>query len=135
MKNKPILSSRRLRYVPRQLSWIDQRLVRNRHIQGRSTPALALYRCLCTVGDAQGISYYSDGAVAGMLGWDGDTLRRARCELIEAGLIAYGRPFYQVLSLDPAKMEDEGSQLEGSERSLSEMVEALRKSLAEEQGR
>ena len=40
--------------MPRQFSWIDQRLVRDRHIQGRSPRALALYLFLCTVADAQG---------------------------------------------------------------------------------
>lgn len=128
MKNKPILCSRRLRQVPRQFSWIDQRLVRDRHIQGRSASALALYLFLCTVADAQGVSYYADASVIGMLGWDADVLRRARRELIEVGLIAYGRPFYQVLSLDPAKREDAVSADTGE--SLSELVEAIRKSLA-----
>ena len=33
----------RLRHVLRQFSWIDQRLVRNRHIQGPSPRTLALY--------------------------------------------------------------------------------------------
>jgi hypothetical protein len=133
MKNKPILCSRRLRHVPRQFSWIDQRLVRDRHIQGRSAPALALYLFLCTVADAQGVSYYSEGSVAGMLGWEADTLRRARGELIEAALIAYGRPFYQVLSLDPEKMGDEAQEPDGPERSLSQMIEAMRESLSRQE--
>ncbi len=60
MKSKPILRPERLRHVPRQFSWIDQRLVRDRHIQGRSPEALALYLFLCIVADAQGASYYSD---------------------------------------------------------------------------
>jgi len=54
MKTKPILCPGRLRHVPRQFSWIDQRLVRDRHIQGRSPEALVLYLLLCTVADAQG---------------------------------------------------------------------------------
>lgn len=130
MKNKPILCSRRLRHVPRRFSWIDQRLVGDRHIQGPSAQALALYLFLCTVADAQGVSYYGDGSVAGMLGWDGETLRRARGELIEAALIAWSRPFYQVLSLDPEKMEVEAQDLENPERSLSQMIEAMRESLS-----
>ena len=43
MKTKPILCPQRLRHVPRQFSWIDQRLVRDGRIQGRSPEALALY--------------------------------------------------------------------------------------------
>jgi hypothetical protein len=101
MKTKPILCPERLRLVPRQFSWIDQRLVRDRHIQGRSPQALALYLFLCTVADAQGASYYSDPAVGKLLTFSSAQLREARAELIAAGLIAHRSPFYQVLSLEP----------------------------------
>jgi hypothetical protein len=102
MKTKPILCPERLRHVPRQFSWIDHRLVRDRHIRGRSPQALALYLFLCTVADAQGASYYSDGAVGTLLSFSAAQVREARSELIGAGLIAYRRPFYQVLSLEPS---------------------------------
>lgn len=105
MKTKPILCAHRLRHVPRQFSWIDQRLIRDGHIRGRTTAALALYLFLCTVADAQGASYYSDGRVCELLGIEGSGLKAARRELMEAGLVAYSRPFYQVLSLDAHKME------------------------------
>jgi hypothetical protein len=101
MKTKPILCPERLRHVPRQFSWIDQRLVRDRHIQGPSPQALALYLFLCTVADAQGASYYSDSAAGKLLSFSSAQLRKARAELVAAGLIAYSRPFYQVLSLEP----------------------------------
>jgi hypothetical protein len=101
IKNTPILYPERLRHVPRQFSWIDHRLVRDRYIQGRSPSALSLYLFLCTVGDARGMSYYSDGAVGGLLEFTAGQLRDARGELMQAGLIAYRRPFYQVLSLEP----------------------------------
>lgn len=101
MKTKPILRPERLRHVPRQFSWIDQRLVRDRHIQGRSPEALALYLFLCTVADAQGASYYSDSTVGKILTFSSTQLRGARAELIAAGLIAHQTPFYQVLSLEP----------------------------------
>ena len=101
MKTKPILCPGRLRHVPRQFSWIDQRLVRDRHIQGRSPEVLALYLFLCTVADAQGASYYSDATVGKLLSLSSARLREARAQLITAGLIAYGAPFYQVLSLEP----------------------------------
>ena len=101
IKNTPILCPQRLRHVPRQFSWIDHRLVRERHIQGPSPSALSLYLFLCTVGDARGMSYYSDGAAGGLLEFSVGQLRDARGELMQAGLIAYRRPFYQVLSLEP----------------------------------
>lgn len=105
MKTKPILCAQRLRHVPHQFSWIDQRLIRDGHIRGRTTAGLALYLFLCTVADAQGTSYYSDGRVCELLGLDCAGLRTARRELRDAGLVVYSHPFYQVLSLDPHKME------------------------------
>lgn len=101
IKNTPILCPERLRHVPRQFSWIDHRLVRDRHIQGPSPSALSLYLFLCTVGDARGMSYYSDGAAGALLRLEAGQIRQARGELMKAGLIAYRRPFYQVLSLEP----------------------------------
>jgi len=46
---KRVLCPERLRHVPPQFSWIDHRLVRDRHIIGRSAEALALYLLLVTV--------------------------------------------------------------------------------------
>ena len=51
--------------------------------------------------DAQGASYYSDATAGKLLSLSSARLREARAELIAAGLIAYGAPFYQVLSLEP----------------------------------
>ncbi len=101
MKTKPILCPERLRHVPRQFSWIDQRLVRDRHITRCRCEALALYLLLVTVADAQGTSYYSDIVAARLLSLSVHQLREARAQLIATGLVAYQAPFYQVLSLDP----------------------------------
>ena len=60
---KRVLCRHRLRRVPSQFSWVDHRLVRDRHICDRSAQALALYLFLVTVGDADGLSYYSDGSI------------------------------------------------------------------------
>jgi hypothetical protein len=97
---KRVLCPERLRRVPPQFSWVDHRLVRDRHIAGRSAEALALYLFLLTVADGQGLSYYSDAGIGKLLPLDGPALARARQELIRARLIAYERPLYQVLSLD-----------------------------------
>jgi len=98
---KRVLCPPLLRRVPPQFSWIDHRLVRDRHITGRSVQALALYLFLVTVADGQGLSYYSDAGIAKLLPLDGSALALARQELIRARLIAYQKPLYQVLSLDP----------------------------------
>ena len=100
MTYKRVLCPERLRKVPPQFSWIDHRLVRDRHISRCSAQALALYLFLVTVADAQGLSYYSDNSISQMLSIDAVTLSRARQELIGASLIAYQRPLYQVLALD-----------------------------------
>ena len=102
---KRVLCPARLRKVPEQFSWIDQRLVRDRHICRLSHPALALYLFLVTVADAQGLSYYGDPAISQLLSLDAATLIRARQELLAAKLIAYQRPLYQVLSLDAPRSE------------------------------
>jgi len=97
---KRVLCPEQLRKVPPQFSWIDHRLVRDRHIAGRSAEALALYLFLVTVADGQGLSYYSDAGIGKLLPLDGPALTRARQELIRSRLIAYEKPLYQVLSLD-----------------------------------
>ena len=99
---KRVLCPQRLRRVPSQFSWLDHRLVRDRHICRCSHPALALYLFLVTVCDGQGLSYYSDASIARLLRLDGAGLARARRELIDAGLIAFAPPLYQVLALGPA---------------------------------
>jgi hypothetical protein len=98
---KRVLCPQRLRKVPSQFSWIDHRLVRDRHIGRCSHPALALYLFLVTVCDGQGLSYYSDPSIGRLLHLEPSALARARQELMAAGLIAYQRPLYQVLALDP----------------------------------
>jgi hypothetical protein len=103
MLKKRLLCPHRLRRVPEQFSWIDQRLVRDKHIGRVSHPALALYLFLLTVADAQGLSYYSDTSIGSALHMDLDTLQRARRELITADLMIYQSPLYQILALDPPR--------------------------------
>ncbi len=90
----------RIRKTPKQFSWLDHRLVRDRYIDRCSHPAAALYLFLVTVADAQGLSYYSDPTISERLGMDSALLEKARRELIHIGLIAYRSPLYQVLALD-----------------------------------
>jgi hypothetical protein len=99
VSKNPILPQR-LRRVPLQFSWVDQRLVRERYIERLSHPAAALYLFLITVGDAKGMSYYGDQSIMQRLSMDIATLQEARDNLITTGLIAWEKPLYQVLSLD-----------------------------------
>ena len=93
----------RLRQVPSGFSWVDHRLIRHRRLEGCPHSAWALYLFLVTVGDAQGLSYYSDASLCRRLQIDPGQLAAARRQLEAADLIAYAKPLYQVLALqDPA---------------------------------
>ena len=101
MHKRPISLSK-LRKLPHQFSWVDQRLVRERHIDRLSHPACALYLFLVTVADAQGLSYYADRSLYQRLSMTQSDLYQARQQLIQLGLLAYQPPLYQVLALEPA---------------------------------
>jgi len=58
--DKRLLYPKRLRTLPPQFSWIDQRLVREQHLDRLSTPPLLCTCFLATVADKNGLSYYSD---------------------------------------------------------------------------
>ena len=105
MVSKLPIGAQRIRRVPRHFSWIDHRLVRDRHIENCSHAAAALYLFLVTVGDAKGLSYYGDKSTIKYLSMDQNTLNDARANLISIGLIAWQQPLYQVLALDRAKGE------------------------------
>jgi len=96
---KRILCPDRVRRVPRQFSWVDHSLVRDKHLCGMSNESLALYLFLVTVSDADGLSFYSDAAIARYLNQTPQRLGQSRLELCKAGFVAYSRPLYQVLSL------------------------------------
>ena len=119
---KRVLCRERLRRVPPQFNWVDHRLVRDRRMCGVSVQALALYLFLVTVADAQGLSYYGDPSLSQFLSLDAAALSHARQELLAAKLIAYQRPLYQVLALDPPRQALHepltiGHVLQGMERS------------------
>ena len=97
---KRVLCPERLRRVPAQFSWIDQQLVRQpSYLKQCDLGALALYLVLVTVGDAQGLSYYSDSTLERLLRMERVQLLGARQQLCQAGLIVYEQPLYQVLCL------------------------------------
>jgi hypothetical protein len=99
---KRVLNPERLRKVPLQFSWIDHRLVRENYFVRCDHHAWTLYLFLASVADAEGLSYYSDASLMRRLNLDLVTLSASRRQLVQAGLIAYAPPFYQVLGLEPA---------------------------------
>lgn len=95
----------RIRSIPEQFSWVDHRLVRDRHIELLSHEAAALYLFLITVADCQGLSYYADASLCERLAMDAATLVTARACLLKYRLVAYKRPLYQVLTLDGGALQ------------------------------
>lgn len=133
MTIKRVLVHERVRRIPAQFSWLDHRLVRDRHIERCDAPACALYLFLVTVADAQGLSYYSEASLAKRLSLELVRLGRARADLVRLGLIAYESPLYQVLALDvPAPSREPPSEplrepsRELSREQLRERFAALR---------
>lgn len=99
--HKRLLCPGRRRNLPPHFSWIDHRFIRDGHIARCGPTAVALYLVLIAVGDALGLSYYSDASLCRLLQLHAATLARARQNLIDAQLIAYEKPLYQVLDLPP----------------------------------
>jgi hypothetical protein len=116
MPHKRVLRHDRLRRVPGQFSWLDQRLVSEGHCERCDAPALALYLVLVTVADAHGLSYYGEATLARLLSMPAARLQQARLDLIRLELIAYERPLYQVLSLEPPRAPREHAPLSTEDR-------------------
>ena len=100
MINKQLLRPQRLRRIPPSFSWVDHRLVRHDYLARADHSAWTLYLFLLTVADAQGLSYYSEAAICRRLRMEPLQLRAARQQLVQAELLAYQKPLYQVLALD-----------------------------------
>jgi hypothetical protein len=101
MHKRPI-SLAKLRRVPQQFSWVDQRLVRDHYIAQLSPQACTLSLFLVTVADARGLSYYADSSLGQRLSMTAPELYQARQTRITRRLVAYQRPLSQVLALDAA---------------------------------
>lgn len=97
--HKHPISLVKLRHVPQQFSWVDQRLVREHSIDQLTPEACALSLFLVTVADAQGLSYDADASLGQRLSLSAPLLRGAREALIRQGFVAYRRPLCQVLAL------------------------------------
>jgi len=77
---------------------------------------------LVTVADAQGLSYYSDGSLTRELKLDGLGLSKARRQLIDAELIAYQKPLYQVLGIVQKSTARTDPGAEGPTRSVNDIL-------------
>ena len=86
---------------------MDHRLVRKGHISNHSHGALALYLFLVTVADRNGISYYSDKVLGKHINMNRIDLGKFRRELCRGKLIAYRKPYYQVLKMPHTEAENQ----------------------------
>ena len=100
---KILLRPERLRVVPSRFSWCDQQLFRCGATAHTDPESLALYLFLLTVADSRGLSFYSDKSLSQFLRLDPLRVDTARQRLLQADLIAYQKPDYQVLSLPQAQ--------------------------------
>ncbi len=96
---KEIIQKGRVRKFPRQFSWVDQKLIRENHFQLCCAKSLGLYLFLVLAGDVNGLSYYSDAGMCKKLSINMIDLFESRQELINADLLAYQKPVYQILSI------------------------------------
>jgi len=102
MIQKKMINPARRRCLPEGFGWVDHRLVRENLIENFSAESLALYLFLLTVGDENGVSWYSDSSICKRLkglNLTVSSLKTLRNELITGELIAYRKPYYQILEL------------------------------------
>ena len=97
---KELIDPERVRLIPPGgFSWIDRRFVREGFIGPLPPEAILLYFFLATVADALGLSFYADPTISTLLKLDPEELSQARTRLVDAELILYHYPLYQVLPL------------------------------------
>ena len=122
MTHKKLLRPERQRQIPPHFSWVDHRLIRQHRLRECDHSAWALYLFLVSVGDVQGLSYYSDASLARALKVDPLKLSAARRQLIDADLIAYQKPLYQVLDLAEKSLAPSQQSTEGPARSVADIL-------------
>ena len=89
----------RSRLRTRSGPYLDAKKVRDGFCRRCRPEELALYLMLVTVGDADGLSYYGEVATANLIGVPVGRVAALRAGLVQADLVAYRRPLYQVLEL------------------------------------
>lgn len=99
MIEKYPIHSEKLRRIPVGFGWVDHRLLREGHIRRCSSDALALYLVLLCAADD------GDGLVCSLLGWSKGRLEAARTTLVQAELIVWDAPLYQVLEVPVVPVE------------------------------
>lgn len=89
----------RIRKIEGSFSWIDHRLITQGWFDALSREEILLYLWWTTVGDKNGVSFYSDEKTASRLKVSVSDVQTARYGLIEKQLIAYRDGITQVLAI------------------------------------
>ena len=89
---------RRRRLPTAGWAWIDRRFLRE-FAESLERDSVFLYFFLAAVSDKDGLSYYSDPAIACRLRMKESAVVRAREDLEMRDLVSFDPPHYQVLSL------------------------------------
>ena len=89
----------RVRTIPVQFGAVDRQLFYGKHIRRMTTNEIALFVFLHCVGDAEGLSFYSEERICEYLHFSLNGLWKARDGLVAGGFLLYSRPIYQLLNL------------------------------------
>ncbi len=99
MSRKRPIYPHRIRKIRGSFSWIDHHFVHGGFLRALSRDELVLYYFLVTVGDKNGISFYSYDKICDLLKMELDGYIRARDSLIQRQMIAFRDGVFQVLPL------------------------------------
>lgn len=88
-----------VRVLAKGYGWVDHRFLRKDSIKKLTPLAMALYLILICAADGNGVSFYGDTLLCYLLGVDHDELIETRQCLIDNKLIAWSKPYYQLLDL------------------------------------
>ena len=99
MIRKKVLAADRIRKPGKGFSFIPHRFLADGFLQSLSRTELSLYVFLVLASDKDGLSFYGDKTICGILGLKDEDYTFARSCLIHKDLIIYDGTLFQVLSL------------------------------------
>jgi hypothetical protein len=98
MKCEP-LEPRRIRHPRGAYGWTDLKIVTEGYLERLEAPVAFTYLFLCTVGNCQGMSFWSHMRMARMLRLTPEAVREAIERLVDANLVASNGRVVQVLPI------------------------------------
>lgn len=123
-KKRPIHPDR-IRTITGSFSWIEHHFVGGGFLRALSRDELLLYYFLVTVGDKNGVSFYSYDTICELLKMELDTYITARDCLIRRQMIAFENGVFQVLPLPKRCPPLEVRKLESGLHSLGAIFKHL----------